>query len=107
MCDKSMKECMGMCYAVLSHSVMSDTLRPYGLQPARLLCPWDSVGKNTAVGCHALLQGTFPNQGSNPCLLHLLHWLAGSLSLAPLGKSCVGVIPSKFRTVVTTEKGAK
>ena len=38
------------------------TLRPRGLQPARLLCPWDSAGKNTAAGCHALLQGIFPNQ---------------------------------------------
>ena len=33
-----------------------------GLQPARLLCPWDSPGKNTGVGCHAFLPGTFPTQ---------------------------------------------
>ena len=38
------------------------------------------------MGCHALLQGIFPNQGQNPRLLHLLHWQAGSLPLAPLGK---------------------
>ena len=31
---------------------MSNSLRPHGLQPARLLCPWDSPGKNTGVGCH-------------------------------------------------------
>ena len=31
----------------LSHSVMSDSLQPYGLQPTRLLCPWDSPSKNT------------------------------------------------------------
>ena len=49
----------------------------------RLLCLWDSPGKNTGVGCHALLQGIFPTQGSNPRLLHLLHWQAGSLPLAP------------------------
>ena len=42
----------------------------YGPQPARLLCPWDSSGKNTRVGCHALLQGIFLTQGSNPGLLH-------------------------------------
>ena len=30
----------------------------------------DSPGKNTGVGCHALLQGIFPTHGSNPCLLH-------------------------------------
>ena len=40
-------------------SGMSDSLRPHGLQPARLLCPWDSPGKNIGVGCHALLQGIF------------------------------------------------
>ena len=32
---------------------------PHGLQPTRLLCPWDSPGKNTGVGCHVLLQGIF------------------------------------------------
>ena len=32
------------------------TLRPHGLQPARLPSPWDSPSKNTGVGCHALLQ---------------------------------------------------
>ena len=36
----------------------------------RLLCPWDFPGKNTGVGCHFLLQGNFPIQGSNPGLLH-------------------------------------
>ena len=40
------------------------------LKPARLLCPWDSPGKNTGVGCHPLLQGIFLTQGSNPSLLH-------------------------------------
>ena len=34
------------------------------------------------MGCHALLQGIFPTQGSNPCLLHLLNWQAGSLPLS-------------------------
>ena len=47
---------------------MSDSARSYGLQPARLLCPWDSPGKSTRKGCHALLQGIFPAQGSNPGL---------------------------------------
>ena len=42
-----------------SHLVMPSSLWPYGLQPARLLRPWDSLGKNTGVGCHALLQGSF------------------------------------------------
>ena len=41
---------------LLVTSVMSDSLRPHGLQPTRLLRPWDSPGKNTGVGCHFLLQ---------------------------------------------------
>ena len=35
----------------------------------RLLCPWDSPGKNTGVGCCTLLQESFPTQGSNPTSL--------------------------------------
>ena len=46
-------------------------LRPRGLQPSRLLCPWGSPGQNTAVGSLSLLQGVFPTQESNPGLLHL------------------------------------
>ena len=48
----------------------------------RLLRPWDSPGTNTGVGCHFLCQGTFPTQGSNPCLLS---WQAGSLPLSHQG----------------------
>ena len=64
---------------VLSCSVKSNSLWPHGLQPARLLCPWDSPGKNTAVGCHFLLQGILPTQESNQGLLHcrqILYWLS-------------------------------
>ena len=43
---------------VFNRSVVSNSLRPHGLQPAKLLCPWDSPGKNTGVGCHFLLQGS-------------------------------------------------
>ena len=52
-----------------------------------LLCPWDSPGKSTRVGCHFLLQGIFPTQGLNLNLLYLLHWQEGSLPLAPLPES--------------------
>ena len=38
-----------------SHSVVSDSYRPHGLQPTRLLHPWDFPGKSTGVGCHCLL----------------------------------------------------
>ena len=48
----------------------------------RLLCPWDSPGKNTEVGCHALLQGIFPTLGLN--LLFLSSELAGRFFTASL-----------------------
>ena len=43
------------------------------------------AGKNATVGYHALLQEIFPTQGSDLCLLNLLHWQEGSLLLAPPG----------------------
>ena len=49
---------------------------------ARLLCPWNSPGKNTGVGCLSLLQGIFPTQGSNP---HRLHWRMDSLPMSHMG----------------------
>ena len=57
---------------------MSDSLRPHGLYS-----PWNSPGQNIGVGSLSLLQGIFPTQRRNPRLLHLLHWWADSLPLAP------------------------
>ena len=71
------------CVRVCARSLQSDSLWPHGLQPFRLLCPWDSPGKNIGEGCRALL---LPDSGSNPCLLCLLHWQAGSLPLMPPGQ---------------------
>ena len=50
----------------VSHSVVSNSLWP-------MVCPRNPSGKNTGVGCHFLLQGIFPTQGSNSHLLRLLH----------------------------------
>ena len=52
----------------------------------RLFCPCNSPAKNPGVGCCFLLQRVFPTQGSNPNLLHLLHWQTNSLLLVPAGK---------------------
>ena len=61
------KSSEGLIHATRASSLKSRlTLRPHRLQPTRLLCPWESPGKNTGEGCHALLQGIFPTQGSNP-----------------------------------------
>ena len=65
----------------VSHSVVSNCLTIHGLQPPRLLCPWNSPGKNTGVVCHFLLQGILPqprglNSGPLHCrqsLYHLSH----------------------------------
>ena len=65
-------------------------LQPHGLQPSRLLCPWDFPGKNTGVGCHFLLQGTVLTQGSNLCFLH---WQAGSFPSEPPKKPILYTLP--------------
>ena len=65
---------------VLSCSVTSDSLQPYGLySPLGSSVHGDSPGKNTGVGCHALLQGIFPTQGSNTDLPHC-RWILYRLS---------------------------
>ena len=53
-----------------------------GCSPPGFSVHEDSPGKNTGVGCHALLQGIFPTQGLN---LHLLHWHVDSLPLSHQG----------------------
>ena len=60
-----------------------------------LLCLQDSLSKNTGVSCHFFLQRIFPTEGSNTSLLHLLHWQAGSLPLAPTGKLEPQMTPNK------------
>ena len=77
-----------VCYAKMLQSCLT-LLQPHGLWPTRLHCQWDFSGKNTGVGCHALLQGIFPTQGSNLHLLHLLHWQLCSLPLVPPGKALI------------------
>ena len=53
-----------------SCSVMSESLGSHGLQPARLLCPWNSPGRDTGEDSSSLLQGIFATQELNPHLLH-------------------------------------
>ena len=47
----------------------------------------ESPDRTTGVGCYAFLQGIFPTQIANLCLLSLLHWQTGSLLLVPPGKT--------------------
>jgi len=57
-------------YESVSCSVVLNSLQLHELQPARVLCPWNSPGKNIGVSRHSLLQGIFPTQGLNPGLLN-------------------------------------
>ena len=70
-------------HLLLRCSVVSNSLRPHALEPARLLCPWDSSTKNPGVGHHFLLQGILETLGLNSNLLCCLHWQVDSLPLAP------------------------
>ena len=72
-CAKALQLCPTLC-------------NPMACSPPGSSVHGDSPGKNTGVGCHALPQGIFRTQGSNPGLLHLLHWQVGSLPPALPGK---------------------
>ena len=72
------------CVCVLSESCPT-LCRPRGLQPSRLLCPWDFPSKSTGVGC-CFLQGFFPAQGSNPVSPALA---GGFFTTVPPGKPTV------------------
>ena len=86
---------------VLSCLVMSNSLGPHGLQPTRLLCPWDSLARVLEWVTIILLQGIFPTQGLNPGLPHcrwILYYLSHQRnprilerSLSPLQ----GIFPSQ------------
>ena len=59
-----------LCCAMLSCSVVSDSFQHHELYLQGSSCSGDSPGKNTGVGCHTLLQGICPSQGSNPGIPH-------------------------------------
>ena len=67
---------------------LSNSLGPHELQLARLLCPWDSPGKNTGwLPCPP--PGVLPHPGIEPTSLMFLYWQAGSLPLGPPGKPII------------------
>ena len=101
---------------------MSNSAQPHRRQPTRLQRPWDSPGKNTGVGCYALLQGILPTQGLKPVLLHcrwilhclshqgsprILEWVAYPLSRGsswPRNQTGVACIASGFLTSCVTRE---
>ena len=78
---------------MLSWSVMSDFLRPHGLQSTKLLCPWNFPGqKSTGGGFYFLLQGICLTQGLSPQLQHLLYWQMDSSPQSHLGSPQVDIV---------------
>ena len=75
--------CVCVCVCARMRLVTQLYLTPYDTMDCRLLCPWDSPGKNTRVGCHALLQGIFPTQGLNPGVPHC-RWYTHTHTLSPI-----------------------
>ena len=73
----------------------------HGLQLARILCPWNSPGENTAVGCRSLLQGTFLTQGWNPCLPHGRQIL---YHLSHQGSPFQEVLPHEIKTFLDKDQ---
>ena len=80
-------ECMRAC------SVVSDSLWPHGLIAYQALLSREFSRQEYGAGCHFLLQGISPTQGSNPCLFRLLHWQADSLPLCHLRSPVHSVYP--------------
>ena len=74
------------CMHVRSLQSCLTLFNPMDCSPSGSSVHGDSLGKNTGIGCHDLLQGSFLTQGSNPSFLRFLHWQAGYLPLVPPGK---------------------
>ena len=99
---------------MLSLSVASDSLQPHGLQSTRILCPWDSPGENTGVGCHFLLQAallTIAKTQKHPVAIdgsmgresvdyrYAMGFPGGSLvKNPPASAGCLGSIPGLGRS---------
>ena len=77
----------------VNHSVVSNSSRPHGLQPTRLLHPWDFPGKSTGVGCHCLLQ--FMKVKSESEVTQSCLTLCDPIDCSPPGSSIHGIFPGK------------
>ena len=92
-----------LCLVAQSYPTLCD---PMDCSPPGSSVHGDSPGKNTGVGCHALLQGIVPTKGSN---LHLclLRWQAGSWTLALPGKPKTSIHNSPFMSSASLLKDLK
>ena len=81
--------CMRACQV---SSVMSYSLRPYGLYPAKLLCPWNFLGKNSGVGCHFPFPGDLPDPRTDPRSPASPALAGGFFTSVPPGKPLIYLI---------------
>ena len=86
-----------------SHSVVSDSSRPHGLQPTRLLRPWDFPGKSTGVGCHCLLPGKsqvkvslYTNLRMKVKVTQSCWTLCDPMDCSPLNPSVHGILQQEY-----------
>ena len=86
-----------VCCVCVSHSFVSDPLWPHGLQPARLVCPGNSPGKTTGVGCHFFLQEILPTQESKPGFPHCRQTLLAEPQAKPTESSICSLIHSLIK----------
>ena len=86
-----MRPCVHVCSVAKLCLTLFDPESHKAWTPARLLCPWDSLGKNTSMSCHFLLQGIFPTQG----LTHATWWLRGRNVCLRCGRRGFGTSPGE------------
>ena len=102
---RSLVQAVMACHCQVA-SVMSDSVRPHGLQPTRLLCPRDSPGKDTGVGCHFLLQCMkveSESEVAQSCLT-----LSDPMDCSPLGSSIHGIFQARvleWGTIAFSQSG--
>ena len=80
-------------------SVVSNSVRPHRRQPTRLLCPWDSPGKNTGMGCHFLLQCMKVKSESESELTQSCPTLCDPMDCCPSGSSVHRIFQARVEWV--------
>ena len=97
MCDSAFFMLMMVCVHARSLLLCPTLCNPMDCSPSGSLCPWDAPGKNTGVGCSALLQGMFPTQGSNLHLFHLPALAGGFFTANTTWEALMTVYFTSFR----------
>ena len=101
------------CVLCVNRSVLSDSLWPHGLSPARFLCPQSSPGKNAREGGHSLLQGGLPDPGIEPVSLTSPALAGGFFITSAAGEAhllytrhCIWCLISKYLHNISQKSGS-